>query len=87
LLFNFALAYAMRKVQENQGGFQFSGTHQILVCADDVNMLADYINTIRKSTEVLLETSRAVGLEVNTEKTKYMFISRYQNVGQNQFDC
>jgi hypothetical protein len=24
-----------------------------------------------------------VGLEVNTEKTKYMLLSRHQNVGQN----
>jgi len=33
--------------------------------------------------EALLETSREIGLEVNTEKTKYMVVSRHQNVGQN----
>jgi len=31
----------------------------------------------------VLEVSREVGLEVNTEKTKYMVVSRHQNVGQN----
>jgi hypothetical protein len=30
-----------------------------------------------------LEASREVGLEVNTEKTKYMAMSRHQNAGQN----
>jgi hypothetical protein len=30
-----------------------------------------------------LETSREVGVEGNTEKTKYMVVSHHQNVGQN----
>jgi hypothetical protein len=32
----------------------------------------------------LIHTSKEVGLEVNTEKTKYMLLSRHQNAGQNQ---
>jgi hypothetical protein len=30
LLFNFALEYAIRKVQDNQGGVKFKRTHQLL---------------------------------------------------------
>jgi hypothetical protein len=54
-------------------------THQLLVYADDVNLLGDNIDTIKKNTQTLIDTSKEVGLEVNTEETKYMLLSRHQN--------
>jgi hypothetical protein len=69
LLFNFALEYAIRRVQENQEGLKLNGTHQLLAYADDDNKVEEDIDTVQESTEALLDATKEVGLEVNPEKT------------------
>jgi hypothetical protein len=73
-LFNFALEYANRKVQENLVGLELNGTHHLLVYNDYVSLLGDNINTIKKNTKALTDTIKVAGLEVNTENTMSMLM-------------
>jgi hypothetical protein len=59
---------------------ELNGAHQLLVYADDDNLLGDSINTIKENTEATTD----VGLEMNAVKTKYMIMSCHLNSGQNQ---
>jgi hypothetical protein len=49
-----------------------------------VNLLGNNIDTIKKNMETLIDASKEVGPEINVEKTKYILLSRHQNVGQNR---
>jgi hypothetical protein len=63
-----------------------NGTHQLFVYANDVNLLGNNINTIKKNTQTLIDSSKMIGLDLeeNAEKTKYMLLTRHQNAEQNQ---
>jgi len=81
LLFNFALEYAIRRVQVNQDGLKLNVTHQLLAYADDVNKLGGSVHTVKENAEALVVATKEIGLEVNVDKTKYMIMSRDQNAG------
>jgi hypothetical protein len=49
-------------------GLKLNGTHQLLAYADDVNLLGDNIDTVKKNTKILI-VSKEVGLEIKVEKT------------------
>jgi len=58
MLFNFALEYAIRRIQVNQDGLKLNDTHQLLAYADDVNILGGSINTLKEIAEALVAATR-----------------------------
>ena len=68
LLFNFVLDYTIKKVQVNQDDLKSNGTHQLLVYANDINILCESVHTIKKNIEALPVGSKEFGLEVNADK-------------------
>jgi len=83
LLFNFALEYAIRRVQVKQDGLKLNGAYQLLAYAGGVNILGGGIHTLQENAETLVAATREIVLEVCADKTKYKVKFRDQNAGQN----
>jgi hypothetical protein len=60
-----------------------NGTHQLLVHANDVNLLDENMNTINRNIEGPFDAREGADLEVNAEETKYMIMPHNQKAGQN----
>jgi hypothetical protein len=75
LLFNFALEYVIRRVQINQVGLKLNGTHQLLVYADDANILGGSVYTTNKNREYVVVSSKETRIEVDADNTKYMVMN------------
>jgi hypothetical protein len=82
LFFNFALDDAINRVQIKQGSWKSNGTHQLLVHADDANILGGSIHTIKKNINALVVACKEIGLEVDDDKTEHMVVSQDQNAGR-----
>jgi len=78
LLFNFALEYAIRRVQVIQDGMKLNGKHQLLVYAD-VNILGGSVHTVKENAEALIVASKEKEIQVSADETRYMVMSRDQN--------
>jgi hypothetical protein len=66
-------------------GLKLNGTQQLLHYADDVNLLEDNMDIIKENRGTLIETSKEFVLEVKTDETKHMFLSRHRNAEQNHY--
>ena len=81
-LFSFALVYTIRRVKVDEDDWKLNGTHQLLVYADDVNILGVSVHSIKRNTESLLVASKESGLEVYDGNTKYLVMSRDHSAGR-----
>jgi len=73
-LLNFALDYAIRRVQVIQDSLKLNGTHQLLVYADDVNILGGSVHTVKGNAEGLVVASKETGQEVKVDKSAWSFL-------------
>ena len=76
LLFNFAVDYVIRRVQVNQDGLKSNDMYQLLIYADNVNILGGSMRAVK------IVASKEIGLEVSADKTEYMVMSGDQNAGR-----
>jgi hypothetical protein len=56
---------------KDENGDLLADSHHIL----NRNLLKDNLDTIKKNTEILIDASKEVGLEINVEKIKCMLLS------------
>jgi hypothetical protein len=82
LLFNFAVGYAIERYSGKSGCLNLNGTNQLLVYADDVNLLGANAHTVKENAEALVVATKEIGLEVNADEIKFMVMSRERNVGR-----
>jgi hypothetical protein len=71
------------RVQRDEVGWKLNGAHQLLVYSVDAYLMGYNMNTVKENTEVVVDTNKKVDLVVNTEKIKYVLMSRHQNGGRN----
>jgi hypothetical protein len=77
LLFNFALKHAIYEGSGRTGWLEINGAHQLLVYADDVQILQGSIHGIKKNTEILVDASKESGTEVNADN---LYTWSYPNI-------
>jgi hypothetical protein len=64
---------------------KLNGTHQLLVYADDVNILGGSVHAVKKNEESLVVDGKETGLEINADKSKCMVMSQDHNAGRNHY--
>ena len=69
-LLNFALEYAIRRIQVNQDDLQLNGTHLILVCTNNFNILRGIVHNVKEKAGAPVVASMEIGQEVNADKSK-----------------
>jgi len=70
----------------NQDDLKLNGTQQLLVYADDVNILGRNVHTVKENAEALAVAGKGIGLRVNADKSKHRHVSRSQCRTEPQYE-
>jgi len=79
LLFNLALGKVVRTMPAYQD-MELLGEYSILAYADDIVVMGNTRIEVTAKTDDLLKAAKFMGLKVNQDKTKYMVVSRENEV-------
>ncbi|KAL4119689.1 hypothetical protein QTP88_012478 [Uroleucon formosanum] len=77
-LFNIALELVMRTVISLAKGIEIKDNQHLtaVAYADDIVLLAETVDDLKNTTDILLKEGKKIGLKINETKTKYMIVSR-----------
>jgi hypothetical protein len=59
------------QLAKNREGLKLNGTLEFLGYAGGLNLLGNNINIIKRNTDAVVDDSKEVDIEVNTQNTKY----------------
>lgn len=62
LLFNLVLRYAIKKMQESEGGLQLNGITQLLTYVNDIALLGNNKETLINNIKTLLDKTKELDL-------------------------
>jgi hypothetical protein len=68
----FSAEYAIRGAQENRKVLETDDLNQVLVCADEVNLLGQDMNVMQSNAEIIVQVNKEIGIEVDIDKTKHV---------------
>lgn len=85
ILFNINLENVIREKGMNQEGVKIGEANiGLLACADNIVLLAENKDQLKRQSKKLIENAKCIGLEINTEKTEYMVVQRKVPLNNNQ---
>jgi len=78
-LFNIALESIMRIVISQAKGIEIKDNQHLtaVAYADDIVLLAETVNDLKNTTDILLKEGKKTGFKINETKTKCMIVSRH----------
>jgi len=76
VLFNLVMEKIVREMNVSEGTAVGQITIGLLAYADEIALLGDDIETIKRLGKKLIKAAEKVGLTVNDDKTEYLIVSR-----------